>query len=135
MSTHSSSFWAPNGDEPWVRLSQYWFHRGTYFLESVNFFPLCFTPNVVKLLPHLTHTLLLVPPEFLPQFQIWLNCFPTQKVGNLQEFIPLWYHCPKQPLLPLSAEVLDFNRNIMYSNKHHDIEENLILLLCSMYIN
>ena len=47
--------------------------------------------HTIKLLPHFIHTSLLFPPEFLPQFQCWLNCFPAQKVGNLQEYIPVLF--------------------------------------------
>ena len=42
-----------------------------------------------KLLPHFVYTILIFHFEFLPQFQFWLNCFPTQEVGNLQEYTPL----------------------------------------------
>ena len=49
----------------------------TYFTTRLNFFP-----------TSCTH-FFFVTPWISSPIQFWLNCFPTQKVGNLQEFISL----------------------------------------------
>ena len=48
------------------------------------------------------HIFLLFPPEFIPQLQFWLNCFPTQKIGNLQEYIPMAIEKVYKPNIVLS---------------------------------
>ena len=63
-------------------------HQGYIFFRKRLFLPYLLY-HIVRFLPDFVHTFLLFPPKFLPQFQFWLNCFPTQNAGNLQEYIPL----------------------------------------------
>ena len=57
---------------------EYIFFRKCYFL------PYLFH-HIVQFLPYFMH-ISIVPSLISSQFQLWLNFFPTQKVGNMQEY-------------------------------------------------
>ena len=68
--------------------------RGIYFSESLHFFPTYFTTSL-NFFPILCTQFHCSLPNFFPNSNFDLNYFPTQKAGNLQEYIPLFSCCKK----------------------------------------